>query len=198
MEVDPNPSVSQWIAGAKDGDSQAFQRLWHHYFEALVHRARRYLTGRRPRGFDEEDVALSVFAGFCRAVTEGRFPDVTGRDHLWRLLLKMTADKAVDKLRSEDRQKRGGHTHVDQMTSDALEQLVGDSPTPAFVALVAEQCDRLLGSLDDDLRVVAVAKMEGCTNKEIAGQLDCSVSTIERKLALVRKIWKEHDDRARS
>ena len=192
MEVDPDPSVSRWIAGAKVGDSQAFLQLWQRYFEALVHRARRQLSGRRPGAFDEEDVAQSVFANFCNAVREGRFPDVTDRDQLWRLLLKMTADKAVDKLRGEGRAKRGGRYHDDRTFSEDLEQLVGNSPTPDFVALVAEQCDRLLGVLDGDLRLVAVAKMEGYTNKEIAEQLDCSVSTIERKLVLIRKIWRAY------
>lgn len=189
MEVDPDPSVSRWIAGAKVGDSQAFRQLWQQYFEALVHRARRHLSDRRPRAFDEEDVALSVFANFCRLASGGRFPDVTDRDQLWRLLLKMTADKAADKLRSEGRAKRGGRFRTDRIASDELEQLIGSSPTPEFVALVAEQCERLLGALDDDLRLVAVAKMEGYTNEEIAGRMDCSISKIERKLVLIRKIW---------
>jgi DNA-binding CsgD family transcriptional regulator len=39
------------------------------------------------------------------------------------------------------------------------------------------------------LRDVAVWKMEGYTNEEIAGQLGRSVPTVERKLASIRKIW---------
>ena len=110
--------------------------------------------------------------------------------------MKMTADKAVDKLRGEGRAKRGGRFHADRAISEQLEQLVGNSPTPEFVALVAEQFERLLSGLDEDLRFVAVAKMEGYTNKEMAERMDCSVSKIERKLALIRKIWrKENEDR---
>ena len=41
------------------------------------------------------------------------------------------------------------------------------------------------------LREVAVRKMEGCTNAELAEQFDCSKRTIERGLYLIRKKWKE-------
>ena len=67
--------------------------------------------------------------------------------------------------------------------------MIGDTPTPEFAAIMAEQCDHLLGQLNDDLRQVAVAKMEGYTNEEIADRLDCSLSTVERSLRLIRRIW---------
>jgi DNA-directed RNA polymerase specialized sigma24 family protein len=68
--------------------------------------------------------------------------------------------------------------------------VVGREPTPEFAAEVAEQCQRLLEALDDDtLRSVAVWKMEGSTNPEIAARLGCSLSSVERKLRLVRRIW---------
>jgi DNA-directed RNA polymerase specialized sigma24 family protein len=56
--------------------------------------------------------------------------------------------------------------------------------------MVAEECDRLLGLLNDDLRSVALAKMEDYTNQEIAEKLGCSLSTVERSLRLIRKIWR--------
>jgi len=66
---------------------------------------------------------------------------------------------------------------------------IGDEPTPEFAASVAEQCERLLNMLDDVLRGVALAKMEHYSNQEIAEKLDCSMSTVERRLRLIRKIW---------
>jgi DNA-binding CsgD family transcriptional regulator len=36
---------------------------------------------------------------------------------------------------------------------------------------------------------VAVAKMKGCTNEEIAKRLKCSVPTIERKLGRIGTVW---------
>ena len=67
--------------------------------------------------------------------------------------------------------------------------MIGDNPTPEFAAIMADQCDHLLGQLNDDLRQVAAAKMEAYTNEEIVNRLDCSLSTVERSLRLIRRIW---------
>ena len=63
-------------------------------------------------------------------------------------------------------------------------------PTPVFAAQVAEECRRLLSILNDgELRELAIWKMEGFTNEEIAGKIDRSIPTVERKLARIRKLW---------
>ena len=55
---------------------------------------------------------------------------------------------------------------------------------------MAEECERLLGALTQgDLREVAVWKMEGYSNEEIAAKLGCVPRTIERKVALIRTLW---------
>ena len=66
---------------------------------------------------------------------------------------------------------------------------MGNEPTPEFAAQVAEEYERLLNFLDDDQRAIAVAKLEGLTNPEIAARLDRSLRTVERKLQLIRGIW---------
>jgi len=70
-----------------------------------------------------------------------------------------------------------------------LDRLDGDVPRPEFAAMVAEQCGQLLGALNSSLRPVALYKLEGFTHEEISRRLDCSVSTVERSLRLIRKIW---------
>src|SRR5271165_6376539 len=60
------------------------------------------------RAGDLEDVALSAFASFCRGVEGGRFPQLADRDDLWRLLVTITARKALHLARDERNQKRGG------------------------------------------------------------------------------------------
>jgi RNA polymerase sigma factor (sigma-70 family) len=190
-------SVTQWIAELKQGDSQAVEKLWNRYLEKLVGLARTQLSNMPRRAVDEEDIALSVFDSFFKAIKEGRFPQLTDRNDLWQLLFHLTEHKAIDQIRHERRIKRGGgHVRgesafiVDVAANNpGISQVVGENPTPEFAAIVAEECQRLLGQLDDDLRPVAVAKMENYTNKEIAEKLDCSVSTVERSLRLIRKIW---------
>ena len=70
------------------------------------------------------------------------------------------------------------------------EQVAGNEPTPAFAAQAAEQYQSLLALLgDDELRSIAVWKMEGLTNQEIAARLGCAIPTVERRLRLIRKTW---------
>ncbi len=187
-------SVTRWIDPLRAGDPAAAQNLWARYFRRLVRLARRRLGQAPRRAADEEDIALSAFDSFCRRAAEGRFPQLQDRHDLWRLLVVFTARKASHLLRYEGRLKRRGPSAPDSRpgaddTAD-LEQVVGREPTPEFAAQVVEEYQRLLGRLGDaQLQAVAQWKLEGYTNDEIAGKLDCTPRTVERKLRLIRAVW---------
>ena len=182
-------SITQYLQDLQDGSPEAAQLLWEHYFGRLVHVARQMLHD-TPRGMaDEEDVALEALHSLCRGVQHGRFPELCDRQSLWRLLMVITWRKALDRQEHERSQKRGGG----RVRCDAgLDRVASPEPTPALAALVADQCRRLMGSLDEDgLRTVAQRKLEGYTNAEIARQLGCSLASVERKLRRIRGIWEE-------
>jgi DNA-directed RNA polymerase specialized sigma24 family protein len=192
--------VTHWIGQLRAGDPVAAQHLWEGYFRRLVGLARGKLQGLPRRAADEEDVALSAFASFCHGVECGRFPRLADRDDLWRLLVTITARKALHLKRDEHSQKRGGGAVHDEASlggrdgSDdddaALDQMLASDPTPAFAAQVADEFQRLLESLGNaDLRKIAVSKMEGYTTEEIAAKLRRAPRTVERKLDLIRRRW---------
>jgi len=108
MGEESEHSVSEWIVGAKRGDHEAVEALWQRYYAQLVRLAHKRVSGIPLRVADEEDVALSAFASFCQAAQRGRFPNLADRDDLWRLLIVLTAQKAVDAIRWEGCAKRGG------------------------------------------------------------------------------------------
>jgi DNA-directed RNA polymerase specialized sigma24 family protein len=200
--MEPQGSVSGWIERARQGDDQAAGKLWQRYFHRLVSLARTALRAAPRRLADEEDVVLSAFDSFLRGAEQGRFPDLEDRDGLWRLLVVLTRRKAAHLKRDEARQKRGGRAVLDQAAlarpagaegeQTAFDWAVADEPTPAFAAQVAEECERLLRRLPDEgLRALAVWKMEGYTNEEIAARLGCCLSTVERRLQLIRRLWSE-------
>jgi DNA-directed RNA polymerase specialized sigma24 family protein len=149
-------------------------------------------------------VVQNAFHSFFRAVAEGRFPQLDDRDDLWRLLVTITAHKALNQLTLEQRQKRGGGTLAGQAQiytvgpgddEAALARVVGAEPTPEFAAQVAEEYQRLLDLLgDESLRQVAVWKMEGFTKDEIAERLDCSRRTVARKLEAIRILWSKESE----
>jgi DNA-directed RNA polymerase specialized sigma24 family protein len=150
---------------------------------------------------DEEDVALSAFDSFCRGARQGHFPQLRDRNNLWPLLVVITARKAIDLVQQEGRLKRGGgavrgesalQTPDDSSREAGLDQVIGREPTPEFAAQVAEECQRLLTKLGDpELRSVALWKMEGHTNAEIAAKLGCVEGTVERKLRVIRTLWEK-------
>jgi DNA-directed RNA polymerase specialized sigma24 family protein len=191
-------SVSRWIELLKAGDHAAAQPLWQRYFRRLVGLARTKLADGRRRAADEEDVALSAFDTFCRGAEAGRFPRLSDRDDLWRLLVTLTARKAFDDMRDEHRLKRGGGAVLGQSAFETagealdsgFEWFVSREPTPESAAMVAEECRRLLTCLKtEELRSIALWKMEGYTNLEIAAKLDCAPSSVERKLQRIRGQW---------
>jgi DNA-directed RNA polymerase specialized sigma24 family protein len=195
-------TVTDWVRRLQQGDADAAQNLWERYFRRLVGLARVRLAGLpRRAAADEEDVALSAFDSFCRGSEQGRFPRLQDRDELWRLLVTITARKAGCLIRDERRQKRGGgavggeSALPGQAGSDALasfEQVISEEPTPLFALQVAEEYERLLSCLGDaELRSIAVWKLEGDSNEQIAEKLNRSPPTVERRLALIRRIWKK-------
>jgi RNA polymerase sigma factor (sigma-70 family) len=192
-------SVTQWLQDLRAGQSFATGQLWQRYYERLVRLAAHSLRNSPRRVADEEDVAIAAFASFCRGATEGRFPRLQDRDDLWQVLVMLTLRKAANQLKHDRRQKRGheqvrGESVWKALGEDTagIDSVVGREPTPEFALEVAEECERLLTGLGDDvLRRVAVAKMEGYTNGEIAAQLGVKLRTVERKLKLIRELWVE-------
>jgi DNA-directed RNA polymerase specialized sigma24 family protein len=185
-------SVSNWIGRLKAGERAATEQLWERYFQRLVSLARAKLQGAPRRAADEEDVALSAFHSFCRAAAQGRFPRLLDRDNLWRLLVVLTSRKASHLVRDELRQKRRPARPGRGADADGpeMEELLGSEPTPEFAAQLAEECQRLLGLLGNaELAKVALWKMEGYANDEIAAKLGCVPRTVERKVRLIRNLW---------
>ena len=73
---------------------------------------------------------------------------------------------------------------------DLLDHLAGAAPTPEFAALVAEEYRRRLEALPEEaLRRVAVLKLEGYSNQEIAGRIGLGLRSVVRKLDLIRRTW---------
>src|SRR5262249_38481019 len=107
-------SVTHWIGQLQAGNPATAQPLWERYFQQLVRLARKKLQGSPRRAADEEDVALSAFDSFCRAAEAHRFPNLADRDDLWRLLVVLTARKALHQSRDECRLKRGGGHVLDE------------------------------------------------------------------------------------
>ena len=170
--------ITLWIEQLKSGNPRAAQRLWEEFFVQTVQFARTRLGTLQRREADEEDIALNAMNSFFLAAADKRFPQLNDRHDLWRLLITITARKAHAHRKRHYCLKRGGGqvrgesifaAATDSPCHDGLAQQPGPAPTPEFVAMVDEECERLLQALgDEELRRIAVWKLEGLTNEEIA------------------------------
>src|ERR1051326_730106 len=108
----PSPSVTTWLALLKAGDEAAADALWRRYVAQLVELARQHLARHARRAADGEDVALSAFASFCAGAAAGRFPRLSNRHALRRLLLPIPLRPARNLNRYEARQRRDSRRTV--------------------------------------------------------------------------------------
>ncbi|MFO0902940.1 MAG: ECF-type sigma factor [Pirellulales bacterium] len=190
-------SVTRIYHDLQTGDQDAARQLWLRFFARTVALARRRLEGVPRQVRDEEDVALSAFESLCRGAAHGRFPAVMDRESLWRLLVTITARKASDEAAYQRRGKRDARRELhaapsDDGGSDLMARLVSHEPSPSMTAQLTEEVARLLDALPaGDLREIALLKMEGYTNAEIAHKLDRGLATVARKLQTIRALWSE-------
>ena len=191
-----------WIHALQQGDERAAQQLFEQYFHRLVGLARKRLQA-GPRVIAEpSDIAQSALNSFFQGARRDAFPRLNDHKDLWRLLVVITVRKALKTMRREKQIKRGGgnvgtESILEAINSDpnAIQQVVGDEPTPEMAATLAEELEQRLEILDDEtLQTVARMKLEGHTNAEIAGSLDRAERTIERKLDVIRTIWEADND----
>ena len=68
---------------------------------------------------------------------------------------------------------------------------IGD-PNPQEIDAITATVREMLDGLGDDLlKKIAMSKLEGYTNTEIAAQQSIALRSVERKLQLIRDKWSE-------
>lgn len=188
-----NESITGWIDQLVDGNEQAARELWGHVSARVCEFARQKLDPMTRRRYDENDAANSAFHSLCRGISDGRL-EANDRNALWGLLAVITSRKISAQRRFVNRQKRGGGAERGESGfGDAgINAIKGNQQTPDVLAEVSESCNELLNAIPDDaMKKIVLLKFQGATNGEVAGELNCTQRTIERKLERIRRIWTE-------
>jgi DNA-directed RNA polymerase specialized sigma24 family protein len=194
-------SISVLLPDVLLGNREAIGRLWQRFFPRLVALANSRLGPNLRLPVDGEDVATNAFMDFVRLLQQPdraeRFPRLENRDHLWRILARITVWEALDWVRPPAWPAEAGDA--------ALDQVPGREPEPQFADAINEEVEYLIGRLHgrdaeqtDRLRRLARIKMQGRTNKDAARELNCSVAQVELLLAYIRQSWSEYDPRPRA
>ncbi len=187
-------SVTECIYRAQQGESLAQHQLWERYLQRLLGIARNRLRGVADAVIDADDVVIKAFHEFLAGVERGQFSKLENRQDLWQILIMLIGRKTIDEKRRANTSKRGAHLRAMEVVEFGHESLIQEfassDPSPAQAVELSEQFELRLTQLGDEkLRRIALCKMSGFGNQEIARQLGCSLRSIERKLALIRGKW---------
>ena len=188
------------IKGLREGEQQACSEFWNKFGPILENVAQRQLSDRLQRRVGADDVVQSACRTFFRRVSSGQF-DLPDADALWRLMCALTLTKARRAARDHTRQKRGisSEQYLDASPTDSVGsqlQLPGDGETPLNAAMVSDQLNVLLESLNAQECQVLDLKLQNHTNDEIAAQMKCSERTVRRLTSQIRERWGALFDKA--
>jgi DNA-directed RNA polymerase specialized sigma24 family protein len=199
--MDEAGSVTAWARQLGDQDpaarDEAARNIWDHYGPRLVALVRQHLARRIRRREDEDDVLQSMYKSFCQNQREGKY-QFKDRHDVWGMLLRITLRKvssAAERHRAGCRDVGREQAGPSGAAEDCLgpqwllEHLAGPGPGPAEVAEVNDEVERLLRLLPEDLRRVVLWRLEGYSNREIAGMIGRTERSVEIKLQRVRRRW---------
>jgi DNA-directed RNA polymerase specialized sigma24 family protein len=194
-------SVTNLISHIKNGDADAARKLWELFSTRLLHLARRQLQDEVYPIGDEEDIVVSALGSFCCGAERGKFAWLDNRRRLWGVLSRITRRKILDMQINERRRPdripsspvtQGGNT---EETNHFADPLLDPKFAPDVQALTEEAAEKLLDALGDmQLRSIALWRLEGDNNHDIAQRLGCTVRTVNRKIELIRRLWCQTSD----
>jgi DNA-directed RNA polymerase specialized sigma24 family protein len=166
------------------GEQKAVQMLWERYFEPMVRVAEARLRGAPCRAGGAEDVAVDAFLSFCAAEKrQGRFTDLSSRDNLLRLLFRFTVCEAAN-FRARETRRHQAVRGDSALGEEGFAPCPGREPAPEGQVQLAS----LLAKLPEEtkLRSIALLRLEGLSNDEIAAACKLSRATVERRFGMIR------------
>jgi DNA-directed RNA polymerase specialized sigma24 family protein len=189
-------SVTRWLELLSRGDPAAVEFLWRRYFQRMVRLASSRVRHLQGAVGDGEDVAISAFQGFCAAARRGDYAGLDSRESLWRVLVTCTLNRSRNLAAWETAKKRLRPSRQVSL-SEAEPLRTGRGEVAEELVEAADQLQFLLQLLDTEdgsgeLRQIALWKLEGLPNEQIAKQLRRRVSLVGQKIHLIRLLWEVH------
>jgi RNA polymerase sigma factor (sigma-70 family) len=179
------------IAAFKAGSETAASELFDRYCEKLMRLARRRIGQRMNTRVDPEDVIQSAFRTFFVHVRNDDF-HFEGEDDLFKLLVRLTVNKALRQIAHHRAAKRdpGKEAAQGSTDSDILANLSAHDPSPEVEVAVLDELEQFLGRLPAFDRKVLELKLHGHSTVEIAEALGSYDRKIRRVLERIETVAK--------
>jgi RNA polymerase sigma-70 factor, ECF subfamily len=164
---------AQLIAGCRQGEARAMERLYHQYKRRVFGMAHRIVGAS-----DAEEVVQEVFVRIFRALANFR-----GDSALSTWIYRLTVNAALSHLARRGRRQEIG--------DDALTDVAAPPPTERDSAL-ATRIETALAKLPPGYRAILVLHdVEGLSHEECAAILECRVGTCKSQLHKARARMRE-------
>jgi RNA polymerase sigma-70 factor (ECF subfamily) len=173
------------------GDEQIAEQIFTAYAGRLLDLARLRISGRLARRIDPEDVVQSVFRTFFRRARAGGFT-IEGEDSLCRILVGITARKALRQVAFQRAAKRNPGLEQDSSSGEAPD-LYALEPTPDATVAFLDHLEHFLARLRPRDCSIVEMRMEGYSVEEIARKLELSDRHVRRVLKHVREIAEQEE-----
>ncbi|SPE34487.1 putative DNA-directed RNA polymerase specialized sigma subunit, sigma24 [Acidobacteriia bacterium SbA2] len=163
------------------------------------------LRGVRPAALDPEIAAQSALRTVLRRINDGSIRTGQSVSGLWGLLCYKLNEKIIDQLRVAVAKKRGGGKVIDatarpgrdsiddekDVALDVFEVIENDEPTPEEAVIVSDLFTRAMAILPgDDYREIALLRLSGCSDTEIAEKTKRSLRGVQRNLEAIHRRWR--------
>lgn len=190
---DSENSVTLMLAKLKSGDEEAANLIWRRFFDRVTALARVKLGEIPKRSMDEDDIAISAMQAMYAGVRDGRFDKLENRDDLWQILCMLTSRKAATAWRKHQATKSVGESAVAAKDDLHLgiQHIAVATPDTDYLNSLSHLCKELLEGLDSRLQEVALLRLHGYSNQEIADKIGRSVKSVERYVKSIRIEWTE-------
>jgi DNA-directed RNA polymerase specialized sigma24 family protein len=183
--MDAVNSIPELVERLRHGDSQAAAEVFARYAQRLTALAEQHLSRKLAARLDGADVVQSVFRTFFRRSAAGEFR-IDNSDELWRLLVRITLQKA----RAKGRHHTAGPRNVAAeapVGGAFLAEAVAHEPGPAEAAALVDQIEGLLRGLPPLYGDLLRLRLEGHSVSDAAARLGVSRRTAHRSLHLLQQ-----------
>jgi RNA polymerase sigma factor (TIGR02999 family) len=172
------PSVTELLAAARDGEKGALDALLPLVYEELRRIARAQM--RRERPGQTLDATALVHEAWLRL--GGGAAAAGDRTHFLGIAARLMRQILVERARARHAAKRGGHRK--RVTLD--EGLLPSADAPVDVLALDQALERLAAVDPMNARLVELRFFGGLTVEEAAEALEISPATLKRRWALAR------------
>jgi RNA polymerase sigma factor (sigma-70 family) len=169
------------IRRVRAGDAEAAACLVRNYEPEIRRVVRiRLGAGQMRRTLDSMDICQSVMANLFFRLAHGQF-DLDEPADLLKLLVRMTRNKIIEKVRREHAERRGGG-HGGAGNAEALNEVADDTATPSQVVANRDLVEEVRRRLSPEERRLADLRGQGLGWNEIAAAHGDSPERLRKKL----------------